>query len=700
MSLSFLRPRAAAFFLLLASGAMAQTPTSPAPAPAASAPPMPTPPVDASAIPPTIPVAAPEEMVGPIKLADADIDTVLGALEIYTGRTILRPQSLPTVPAFTLKLNHAVPKSEAITALETILALNGVGLAPLGERFLKVIPLAQVKTEAPEIIDGSTLSLPPSGRIATKLFQLEFLRVNEFVPQISPLMSPGIANGIVSLDKANAALITDSVSNLQRVETLIRLLDKPMANGLSPKFYTLRGGSKASDLVNKLRALFQGPLATQLGTATTYSADDRTNQIILLADPRQHAIFDDLIAKLDTIAEPNTRNEVIYLKHATAKDVAGTLSQLVSGQNSSTQKASGGNSVRPNQLVAPNAAPGAPTPAFNVGNLGGGEPTNEFSSLITVLPDDRSNAVIVSGTVDDIRLIRELVDKLDIVLAQVAIEVVIAEVTLSDTDKSGINALNLTIGPGADGRTMVTNFAADAVAAGGGITGWNITGGVVNPLSFQAALGNTGQRHNVRVLQASTVVTTHNKEATIASTQQQPVITGTQSSVTSGLTAPVSTSQVTYKDIGITLKVTPLIGEDGSIQLKVDQVVDDVIGNVTIDGNQQPIIGHREANSFVNVNDGQLIVLGGVQRTSQTRDRTKLGFFYEIPILSQILGGRSHGIDRTELLLFIRPHVLKPEEGTADTTKKINDLSNRDQVFQYLADPRKQAKEPLIEKLK
>ncbi|MDB6167481.1 MAG: type and secretion system protein [Verrucomicrobia bacterium] len=734
MSLRLFRLRLAALFLFAACGAMAQ---SPAPNPPSSAqgpqpgpPPPPgtvpdfgpsgpanvpggpelvSPPAPRPATPATVVLPKPspnggsEELVGPIKLADADIDTVLGALEIYTGRTILRPQTLPTASTYTLKLNKAVPKSEAITALETLLALNGVGLSPLGERFLKVIPLAQVKTEAPEIIDGSTLNLAPSGRIATKLFQLEFLRVNEFVPQIAPLMSPGVANGIVSLDKANAALITDSVSNLQRVEMLLRQLDRPMANGLSPKFYTLRGGSKASDMVNKLRSLFQGPLQTQLGTATTYSADDRTNQIILLADPRQYPIFDDLIAKLDTVAEPNTRNEVIYLKHAAAKDVATLLSQLVSGQNSSAQKSSGGATVRP---LLPNANPqpgqvnGVTTPAPAPAVAGLADQTNEFSTLITVLPDERSNAVIVSGTVDDIRLIRDLVDKLDIVLAQVRIEVIIAEVTLSDSDKSGISALNLTVGPGADNRTMITNFSADAGSAGSGIAGWNISGGVVNPLSFNAALGNTGSRHNVRVLQSPTIVTTHNKEASVVVSQQQPVITGTQTNVATGTSSPVSSSQVTYKDIGINLKVTPLIGDDGSIQLKIDQVVDDVIGNVTIDGNQQPIIGHREANSFVNVNDGQMIVLGGLQRNALTRDRTKLGFFYEIPILSQLLGGRSHGIDRTELLLFIRPHVLRPEESTGDTTQKINDLSNKDQVFQYLSDPTKQPKEKFIEKLK
>ncbi|MEO6875017.1 MAG: secretin N-terminal domain-containing protein [Opitutaceae bacterium] len=650
----------------------------------------------------TAPGLSTDEMVGPIKLPDADIDTVLGALENYTGRTILRPQALPAA-TYHLVILKKIPKSEAILALETVLALNGVGVAPLGDKFLKVVALSQIKNEAPEMIAGSTLLLPPSGRIATKLFQLEFLRANEFVPQITPLMSTGIANGIVILNTANAALITDSITNLQRVENLIRLLDRPMTNGLSPKFYTLQNGAKASDVVNRLRTMFQGALQGQLGTATTYSADDRTNQIILLADPRQYPLFDDLIAKLDVKADPNTRNEVIYLKHATAKDVATLLSSLVSGQNAA-QKASDG-STRPGQ-VQPANAPGAPTlpgqplpavaataPAVAGGTAG--EAATNFSSFVTILADDRSNAVIISGTQDDIRLIRGLVDKLDIVLAQVRIEVIIAEVTLSDTDKSGISALNLTVGPNnKTGALQITNFT-------GSVAGWDVSAGVVNPLAFAAAMTDAGSKHNVRVLSAPVIVTTHNKPGTIQVTQKQPLISGTTSTPTSGTsTAGFSTnSQVTYTDIGITLKVTPLIGDDGSLQLTIDQIVDDVVGQVTIDNNLQPIIGHREANSTININDGQMIVLGGLQRRSTSADHTKIGFLAEIPILSQIFGARTHESDRTELLLFVRPHVLRPEEGTADTTRKINDLSNKNQIQQFLVDP-KPPKESLLEKIK
>jgi general secretion pathway protein D len=637
-----------------------------------------------------------DELIPSFKISGLPIDGVLAALEFHTGRSILRPAALPTAE-YTLVIDRPIPRSELILAIETLLALNQIGVVPLGDRFLKVVALAQAKTEAPEMITGSAFDQLPSGKIATKVFQFDFLRVNEFMPQLQGLLTPGVSGGVVVLDKTNAALVTDSISNLQRIENLIKTLDRPATTGLNPKFYPLKS-AKASDLVNKLRTVLSGSLQTQLGTSTTYNADDRTNQIILIADPRQYPFFDELIAKLDVKADPNTRNEVIYLKHAAAKDVSTLLTQLVTGQTNAAQKASA-QSVRPGQVTmpgqpaAPQPAAPQPTPATvtltgtDTAGLAG---SNEFSALVTVTYDERSNAVIVSGTGDDIRLIKDLVDKIDIILAQVRIEVIIAEVTLSDTDKSGLTALNLTLATNATtGVRSVTNFS-------GAVAGWNITEGIVDPLSLKAALTDAGNRSNVNVLSAPTIVTTHNKEAQVVVGQKRPVVTGTTSVSTTGGTS----STYTYQSIAIDLKVTPLIGDDGSIQLKIDQKVDDLLGSTTIDGNQVPIIGTRQATSFINVYDSQMVVLGGLQRQKYGNDRAKIGLLAEIPIISHLLGGREKSVERTELLLFVRPHVIKPNEVSADAKKNIDNLSNKDQINQYLVDPSKQAKPSLIEQLK
>ncbi len=639
-------------------GLMAQIPPTGAAKPVPHVAPMPPPKVNG-------------DMVESFKLSDGDIDAVLDRLEFFTGRTVVRPGQLPTA-TYSLKISRPIPKAELVTALETILALNGVAVSPMGDRFLKVTALSQAKSESPEMIMGTSLNLPPSGRIVTKLFELNFLRVSEFVPQIQAFMTPGIGGGIVQLEKANVALVTDSLENIQRIERLLDEVDKPRENSLTPKFYALHNGAKASDVVQKIHAMLSGQAGNQLRATTTYTADDRTNQIVLIADPKEYPLFDSLISQLDIVSDPNTRNEVILLKHADAKDVASLLGLVISGQTAAAAKAAA-NSVRPGQVVQP-AAPGAPTPApAATATLVTNESvpaTSQFSGFITVEPDERTNSIVVSGTLDDIRIIKAIVEKIDVLLAQVSIQVVIAEVTLSDTDSSGINALGLTVGQTTSGATSITQFT-------GAIAGWNVTSGIINPLQFAAAIQAAGDKHKVKILQQDTITTTHNKQATFTVSEQLPVITGETGVPLASTTTNNSfatSSTVTYKDIGITLKVTPLIGDDGSIQLNIDQTVDDDQGSVTIDGNSQPIIGHREATSFINVMDGQMAVLGGLQSSGRTTDQQKIGLLYEIPLISNLLGFRNVDLERTELLLFIRPHVLSVEEESHDA--KAHDRGN------------------------
>jgi general secretion pathway protein D len=637
-----------------------------------------------------------------------DVDAVLQNLEDFTGRAVIRPQALPPA-TYTLRLRAT--KSDLVIALESLLEANMVAVIPLGEKYLKVVPLQLARTEAPEFIEGTTLDLPPSDRVVTKLFQFKFLREAEFFnPQMMQgMFSPNIAGSVVPLEKANAAFVTDTLANVQRTERLIDQVDQPVMAGLTPKFYVMKNGAKASDVVARLRTILTGPLSNQIGSATSFSADDRTNQVILLGDPKQQILFDQLIEKLDVVSAPNTRNEVIYLKHADAQVVAPILTQLVTGQVAAAQKATTAQSLRPGEANGqggggqgqgegrvpgglPGIAPGgtlAPNPVVQaaVASAVGANPNNEFSTLAIIQADERSNSIIVSGTVDDIRLLKELINKIDVILAQVRIDVIIAEVTLDDSDQSGITALNLTIGTDNTRGTHITNFT-------GSTAGWDVASGVVNPLAFQAALNNTsaGSKNFVKILQASTIMTTHAKQGELTVGERDPVVANIQSTPTSGgTTSGFSTNEsVSYQDISLDLKVTPLIGDDGTIQLTIDQKVDDVLSVEQISGEPTPVIGHREANSFVNVTDGQMVVLGGLQRTQKSTSHQKLGLLFEIPIISQLLGGHVNELQRTELLLFVRPHVMPIDQTSSDTKASVKVMSNKDQVEDFLKDPTKQ----------
>jgi general secretion pathway protein D len=661
---------------LAAGQPLPTNPPLPAPgsvAPDASAPATP-------AVPSSQPTARAPGTIGPVKLRNESIDQVLDLLERWSGRTLLRPPSLPA-GNYTLTLEEAVGRDDALLALETLLNLNGIAVTPLGQRFLKVTALNVARSESPLFIEGPVRDLPPSGQIASKLFVPEFLRVSEFLPQISALLNPALGAAPVIFEKSNSALITDSISNLQRIETLLERLDRPFLERNTTKFYPLRA-AKASNVVNQLRTLLGGPLQMQLGATTSYLADDRTNQVILVSDERQQAFFDGLIAKLDVEADPNTNNEVIFLKNASAKEIATLLSQLVQGRNQAA-RAGDTESARPGAGVTPGSAqaspPGASPPSGLV--LPGLDSNAEFSELLTILPEERSNALIVSGTADDIGLVRHLVQQIDVLLAQVRIEVVIAEVTLGDEATSGISALGLAI----RGNKLV---GFSGVGAGFNVINGTITEGADGSTDLAADIGlsTTPRKNNTIILSVPAIITTHNKEGYIFVGEQRPVISSylNDASASSDSIGAGYRTTVESKDIGIELTVKPLIGNDGSVQLEITQEVNDVLGELIIDGNAQPRIGRRATKSFVSARSGEVIVLGGLQRNSKSRNSSRLG---PLPFIGDLLGSRKREDTRTDLVFFLRPYVLtNTPVDNIDALRRLEKGPQRDAV-RSLLDP-------------
>jgi general secretion pathway protein D len=605
-------------------------------------------------------------------------------VEELTGRTILRQQGLPN-PDVPMVFKAPPTRGEFLQAVETVLTLNQIALVPLGTKFLKVVPLGNARVEAPPLIEESTLTLPSSGQIAAKLFQLQFLRVGEFVPQISNLLNGSVP---VMFEKANAVLVTDSVTTLQRIEMLLEKVDRPISAGTTVKFYTLTNGAKASDIVNKLRTFLQ-PLQGQVGSATSYNADDRTNQIVLFADPRQFPLFDELIAKLDVKADPNTRNEVIPLKHADATEVSDLLTSMITGQARATQ-ASGNAAVRPNQPARPPGAPdapAAPSPAIAGAMVDIGGPSNEFSSLASIQADKRTNSIVASGTVDDIRLIKTLIEKIDIILAQVRIEVVIAEVTLTNEASSGISSLGLNVQNGkligaigsGPGITMNGPPAAGATTGSGFAT----AGDDFADLSAVIALSSTPRKTHNSILSVPSISVMHNKEGVVFIGETRPVVSGTTSAATGGTDGLSRSSTVTQQEIGTKVTVKPLIGYDGSVQLEIKQDIQDVAGTVKVDGNDQYIISKRNTESFITAKSGEIIVLSGLQKRANSKSTSRLG---PIPIIGDLLGARSRREDRTELILFIRPTVLTNTPiDNAQAMRQVELMPNREAVKATLA---------------
>jgi general secretion pathway protein D len=601
------------------------------------------------------------DQIGPVILRDETVAQVLDLMQRWTGKSILRPQALPA-SVYTLSLPASITRDEALLALETLLNLNGIAVIQQGDKFLKVVPNLVAKAESPQLIMGSVLALPPSGRIASKIFTLKHANAQELVAQIASGLNTTLASPPVYFGRNNALLITDSISNLQKIETLTLQIDKPQLDLVVTKSYVLKN-AMATDMVNKLNSMLRSPATVtggapfRLSTGTTFLADERTNRVLLMGSADQHTFFDGLIETLDQKSNPNTKTDVIFLRHADAQQVATLVTSLVTGQTTAAARA--GNTIRtttlnraPTPAPAVAAAPGAP-------QMG----ADEFSSNLTVLPDVRSNSVVVSGTNDDLRLLHELIDKVDIVLPQVRIEVVIVEVKLSDNETNGFNTLGLTVtngklvgigGTGAGFNVNGTPATANGLLPQNN-TAINASQGTfnttTNDLSATIGLTTTPRKNDLKVLSVPAVTTTHNKEATIFVGESRPVITGATIAPQTGQV----TSQVSQRDIGIQLKVLPLIGKDGAVQLQVSQSVEDILGSVRLDGNDQPIIGRRTTDSFVSAMSGEIVVLGGLQRTIETKATSRLG---PIPFLGDLLGSSTVLEEKQELIIFLRPYVL------------------------------------------
>jgi general secretion pathway protein D len=634
-----------------------------APAPAAPAAASPAPVAGVVAAVP-LPGLSGSDQVGPVILRDETVAQVLDLMQRWTGKSILRPQALPA-SVYTLSLPASITRDEALLAIETLLNLNGIAVIQQGDKFLKIVPNLVAKSESPALIAGSTLTLPPSGRIATKIYTLKHANAQEFVTQIISGLNTTLASPPIYFGRNNAFLVTDSITNLQKIEKLVEQLDKPQLDLVVTKSYTLKN-AMATDMVAKLTAMLRTPQVVsggapfRLSTGTTFLADERTNRVLLMGSADQHDFFDKLIDTLDQKSNPNTKTDVIFLRHADAQQVATLVTSLVTGQTTAASRA--GNTVRNTTLNR------TPTPVAPVaGAAGAAGPSqmgaDEFSSSLTVLPDVRSNSVVVSGTNDDLRLLHDLIDKVDIVLPQVRIEVVIAEVKLSDNESNGFNTLGLTVtngklvgiggtgaGFGVNGANAIstTNLPANTTQVGG-------SQGTLNPssnsLSATIGLVTTPRKGDLKILSVPAITTTHNKEATLFVGESRPVITGSTLSTTTG----ASTSTVSQRDIGITLKVLPLIGKDGAVQLQVSQSVEDILGTTILDGNDQPIIGRRTTDSYVSAMSGEIVVLGGLQRTVTTKSTSRLG---PIPIIGDIFGSSTNLEEKQELIIFLRPYVL------------------------------------------
>lgn len=623
----------------------------------------------------------PKEPVGPFVLVDETGPQVLALYEQLSGKIILPQQTIPQVK-INFNSRGTLSRTDALMALETLLTLNGISILPLNDNFVKAVPTSGINSQSPEILMIPDLQkLPPSQIFFTRVFKLNSLTPTEAAPLLAPMLTaiPQGAATLVPFEKARAILVTDTLANLQRMDRVLARIDRAEDFDSTVLFFPLKY-AKASEMVARMQRLQGSTLKRSLsGTATSFEADDRTNQLMVITDPVNVPLLRQIVGGLDVDIDPLTRSEVFYIQQADATELADVLKQLVTGQQQAAKQAStqaqknaqNAKATKTNAQTkqttkvdtAASSAAAASSRAEVIPTLFGEENNSyEFSQFVTIVPDERSNSIVVYGTPTDIRQVAGIIGKMDISRMQVRVEVVITEVTLTDQQVSGLESFSLSgvnMNKGdwridASGQTPSIDSATDPA--------FSFT---LDDYNLDMVFNVAKRDSHVRVLSAPSITTTHNEEGSIQVVEERPRVT----SSTTNLNAQTATdsTQVTQEiewiDIGITLKLEEVrVGPNGSIQMRITQTASNVIEYQTIANISTPIIASRQAKSFVTAHDGQVVVLGGLQSISEIKSEGKVTFWSEIPLLGNLFKPKTGENVRKELIIFLRPMVVRSNE--------------------------------------
>ena len=636
-------------------------------------------------------VEDPDMVIDLLVLTDETAIQVIDLLEQLTDKIILRRQDLP-VTKINFNSRGPIKKAEAILALESLLSLNGIMLTDMGGRFLKAVPASNPSSQVPMMIHGSTLYEPASQQIYAKLFKLNYLVADQTTTSlITPFLSPN--HNLTIYPKSNAFLITDALVNLQRTESILKENDQPQAIRESVEFIKLEF-VQAKDMEGQLRSLIDGSLKSYLQGNTNITVDERTNQLILVTHPANLALIQSVIENIDIDAAPLTASEVFPLKQAKAEDVVKIIDEIITGQRKSREddaKTANTKAPQPNPNAPPNPISAAATSPNASANSNA---SLQFSEYVGLSADERINAIVAYGTQQDLKTLETLIEKIDIPLPQVRIEAIITEVRLKEDQATGLDQFSVIFNSNTSDPKWIEGGTLKFTDGGIGTTSSQILDlneNIVDSFAtyysgnfgFQGILELAESDSDVKVLSTPSIVVSHNEEGVINVSESRPIVTGSQTTLNSTNVR----SNIEFRDIGIQLEVTPLIGADGSVQMEITQSADRISGTTEIDGNQQPIIGKREANSTITVADRQIAVLAGLQQNEISDTSSFFPLIGRLPVLKKILSGTSKSYNRTELIIFIRPTIIRDPGQSRDLTKDIIDNYEEGETIEgYLED--------------
>jgi len=584
-----------------------------------------------------------------------------------------------------------ISMDEAYNVFLSVLHVKGFATVEQ-ENTIKIVPLREIKQE--DLPTETGRGEEPGSRFITRLIPLQYVDVAEIVALLTPLISK---DGLLtSFPPSNTLILIDSRSNIDKVLRILGQIDRE-GTGDTMQIFSLKNAS-VTEIAKTLELLFKETGAPQVarrgratrpvvtgGNAPRFIPDVRTNILIVVAGQEAMTDIADLIGKLDIPTPSGTgKINVYYLENADAEEISKVLASL-------TEQRPGGTPQAPRQ--------GATIKGVIAAELEGG---------VKITADKATNSLIIIASLNDYQTIVDVIKKLDIRRRQVYVEALIMEVNLDNARDLGIEfraAAEINNDGAVVGGTNF-NFAGNLnelllslatgnplLFSGTGLLAAGIAGNVTLPdgteiPAITAVLRAAQTANNINILSTPHLLTLDNKEAEIIVAENIPFITS-QSRDTTNLSNVINT--VERKDVGIILRFTPRINESDFVSLEIYQessAVKDI--SLLQTSTVGPTTTKRSASTSVLVKNGDTVILGGMMQETVSNNESRVPLLGSIPILGNLFKFSSISRKKTNLLIFLTPHIIKSPEDMFEVTTE-----NQQKMDRFLEENKEEVKKIL-----
>ena len=546
-----------------------------------------------------------------LNLKNTKISTLINTVSMATGKNFLiDPRVKGTVNVVT---SSDIGGEQLYHLFLAVLQIHGFVVID-GEDFSKILPKNLTKSESARQLSGV------SDEIISTVIAINNVDAAKIVPIVRPLMSQ--YGHLAAYVASNSLIVVDSQTKIERLKNLLRKLDK----STNSSFETIRlKHTNANEMAQIIKTLI---ISNNLGSALNMVVDKHNNQIIISGAEEKRLKVRLLVAEFDKQQDEVSGTGVVYLNYANAKDILPTLQNIAKQTDTEEKKDKG-----------------------------------EALKLSTVTADESTNAIIITGSSETVRSVKHIISKLDIRRAQVLIEAIIAEISLNDSKELGIewiakggagvgviNASSIvgTLLSGSDNLSNINLRSGSTLFGVGEYDSNKKTGfGVII-----SALQGSGKAN---ILSTPSIVTLDNEEAEIVVGQEVPFITGT--TLSNNNSNPFQ--NIERKDVGLTLKVKPQINNGSSVQLNIEQEISNIVPSSLA---SDVITSKRRIKTTVLVEDGQLLVLGGLVDEIWRDNESTVPFLSDIPLLGALFTQKSKTKEKRNLVVFIKPTILTNPE--------------------------------------